>query len=399
VDSRRVLVVDDNASARGAIVGMLAGLGFAGDAVESGASALACLTGAVEAGTPYEYVLVDWCMPAPDGLETIDAIRNAFPEACPILILMSEVSVGTEDVPVLSKPVMPSRLQRVLTGSAPAAAEEAGTPQNPHAILRGTRVLVAEDDATNQVVIRGLLHAVGIKADIAADGVAAVELAARGDYEIVLMDMQMPRMGGLEATGLIRADPRLAELPVVALTANAVGGHRETCLAAGMNDFVSKPFQPDELYGVIEKWVTGSADSLMDDADDLAELSGADLVLPADIPGLDVRAGLRRVSGLKGLYVESLESFVRNQTDAADRIRAAIGRGDIVTAIRDAHTLKSAAGMVEAGVVRMVAANMEAQLQSGAVEEAMADIDKLDKILGNLVADIADNVDLSALML
>jgi len=124
-----------------------------------------------------------------------------------------------------------------------------------HAILQGTRVLLAEDDPTNQMVAVGLLEAAGMKVDIAGDGAWAVEMVEARDYDVVLMDMHMPNMDGITATRLIREQDRLADLPIVAMTANALQSHQEHCLAAGMNDFIAKPFKPAQLYSVIQKWV------------------------------------------------------------------------------------------------------------------------------------------------
>ncbi len=392
---RRVLIVDDNATVRSAVSDMLRPLNADAETAENGTAALEMLIQAAECGNPFDFVLVDWGMPAPDGLETIDAIRERFPDNGPALILMSEVSVGTDGIQILTKPVMPASLRHMLGGTAGIAAPTRPEPGKAHPLMAGTRVLVAEDDPTNQAVIRGLLQVVGIKADIAADGVMAVEMVRQNDYEIVMMDMQMPRMGGLEATKAIRTDPRFAELPIVALTANAVAGHRETCLAAGMNDFLSKPFQPDELYTLMERWVTGAADCLPDGCAEFPALAGADIELPPDIPGIDIRAGLRRFSGLKGLYVESLKSFALHQACAVSGICSAIAGNDIAAAGRIAHTLKSAAGMIEAKEVCDLATKIEATLEDADIDAALDGAARLNDELSALIANIKDAIALS----
>jgi len=255
-----------------------------------------------------------------------------------------------------------------------------------HAILRGTRVLLAEDDPTNQMVATGLLEAAGMQVDIAANGVRAVEMALARDYEIVLMDMQMPEMDGITATRLIREHDRLAELPVIALTANAMKIHQEQCLAAGMNDFIGKPFQPTQLYSIIQKWVTGAGDA--DLFGGLADAGTEAPRLPGTINGLDLRAGLRRMAGMEALYVKSLLSFVEQQKDMSARLRQDIADNDAAAAIREAHTLKGAAGIIEAGEVRELATGLEAALAAGDISGGLAWLDRLDAQLDPLLAAI-----------
>jgi len=273
-----------------------------------------------------------------------------------------------------------------------------------HAILNGTRVLLAEDDPTNQMVAIGLLEAVGIQVDIAADGARAVEMALGKDYEIILMDMQMPVMDGITATKLIREQDRLAELPVIAMTANAMKSHQEACLAAGMNDFIGKPFDPEQLYTVIRKWVTGGGDAELFGG--LADAETGEAKLPGAIEGLDLRAGLRRMAGMEALYVKSLLSFVEQQQDMPARLRQALADDDLARATREAHTLKGASGIIEAGAVRVLAAELEAALAEGDLErgqEHLMQVEaKLVPLLGAietaLSGDSEDNVsgDISA---
>jgi len=246
-----------------------------------------------------------------------------------------------------------------------------------HTILKGTRVLLAEDDPTNQLVACGLLAAAGMDVDIANDGSLAVELVGTKDYEIVLMDMQMPNMDGVTATKLIREQERFAELPIVAMTANAMQIHRQECLDAGMNDFVAKPFNPGELYTVIQKWVTGACD--MEGFDpSVADAALADIHLPSSIEGLDVRAGLRRLAGMTGIYIKTLKSFVDQQNGTIDRVRTAINVNDMKAAAREAHTLKGAAGMIEAREVCKLAEDVEFAIDSGDIDGAMGLLDPLE---------------------
>ncbi|WP_085373460.1 ATP-binding protein [Magnetospirillum sp. ME-1] len=266
-----------------------------------------------------------------------------------------------------------------------------------HSILQGAQVLLAEDDLTNQMVAVGLLEAAGMLVDVVGNGAAAVEKAASGKYEIVLMDVRMPGMDGITATRLIRENVELLDLPIVAMTANAMNEHKDECLAAGMSDFVSKPFQPEQLYGVIQNWVTGLAEASILGTAGMNAMSGRDLHVPSEISGLNVRAGLRRVAGMKKLYLSSLQSFVQEQGDIVLRLRRAIANRDFETAGRDAHTFKGLAGMIEAKEIVGITEDIEAGLEASDISGVMRLVDNLEGLFLPLLASIKDAVGSSGL--
>ncbi|MBF0374700.1 MAG: response regulator, partial [Alphaproteobacteria bacterium] len=181
--------------------------------------------------------------------------------------------------------------------------------------MAGARILLVEDNDLNQQVAKGLLEHAGLIVDIAANGAIAVAMVAETNYDAVLMDMQMPVMDGMEATRRIRADRRFVDLPIIAMTANAMESDRRLCLEAGMNDHVAKPFNPDDLYGVIKRWATGDGGSDQFGGA-FADMVGEDVRLPLSVPGLDIRAGLRRLAGLRALYRNLLGSYADGQGDA-----------------------------------------------------------------------------------
>ena len=273
--------------------------------------------------------------------------------------------------------------------SAISSQNRLGLTEGDHEILRGTRILLAEDDQTNQMVAVGLLEAAGMHVDVASDGAMAVEMVGAKDYEIILMDMQMPNMDGITATRQIRRQGNLAELPIVAMTANAMQVHQEECLAAGMNDFISKPFEPKQLFSVIFKWVAGSGDMDMVHMPEATKETGSEIHLPARIEGLDLRAGLRRMAGMKGLYAGSLRSFLEQQTGMADRLRQAVADNDITRATREAHTLKGASGIIEAHEVQELAQALEAALAAGKIDDGLQKLQTLEIELNNLFGAIA----------
>ncbi|HIJ61275.1 MAG TPA: response regulator [Rhodospirillaceae bacterium] len=258
-------------------------------------------------------------------------------------------------------------------------------PVDPQ-LLRGTSVLLVEDDPVNRMVAIGLLEAAGMQVDIAVNGAEAVEMVGRQDFEIVLMDMRMPVMDGMTAARHIRENPKLQELPIIALSAGVTARERRDCQDAGVDDFVAKPFTPERLYSTIQKWVTGvgGAALLLDPR--LEKLAGADLRLPTHIDGIDLRAGLRRVAGMKGLYVKELRNFMDDADGVTERLRQSIAAGDLKTAARIAHTLKGAAGMIEAREIHETALAVEQALDGGDGEAGSALIARIEAILLPMLA-------------
>ncbi|ARJ65952.1 hypothetical protein WV31_09950 [Magnetospirillum sp. ME-1] len=204
-------------------------------------------------------------------------------------------------------------------------------------------------------------------------------------------------MDGITATRLIRENVELLDLPIVAMTANAMNEHKDECLAAGMSDFVSKPFQPEQLYGVIQNWVTGLAEASILGTAGMNAMSGRDLHVPSEISGLNVRAGLRRVAGMKKLYLSSLQSFVQEQGDIVLRLRRAIANRDFETAGRDAHTFKGLAGMIEAKEIVGITEDIEAGLEASDISGVMRLVDNLEGLFLPLLASIKDAVGSSGL--
>ncbi|MBF0129732.1 MAG: PocR ligand-binding domain-containing protein, partial [Alphaproteobacteria bacterium] len=238
---------------------------------------------------------------------------------------------------------------------APASVRDLGA-------IRGARVLLVEDNDLNQQVASELLGDAGVVVDIAGNGRIAVERVREGVYDLILMDMQMPDMDGVEATVDIR---RLgfADTPIVAMTANAKQVDRKRCADAGMNDFLSKPIDSDGLYAMLLKWVRPR-----DGASAPPERTPGpeeDTPVPTGVPGLDSAVGLRRVLGKKRLYLDMLRKFVAGQAGIVADIRAALDGGDLKTAERMAHTLKGTAGNIGAVAIQGAAAEVEAAIREG----------------------------------
>ena len=248
-----------------------------------------------------------------------------------------------------------ARLQQRPGVVLPAPAEEPAV-ETAAALTRrvaGRRLLLVEDNPLNQEVAMDMLGDLGLLIDRAENGQDAVALAAGHDYDLILMDMQMPLMDGLEATRQIRALPGGRRVVVVAMTANAFEEDREACMSAGMNDFLPKPVEPEALYRILLKWLVPGGGALPGSL----PVEGSSAALEA-IPGLDVEQGLRMVRGKWPTYLRLLRLFADTHADLPDRLEAARARGDRVELERLSHSLKGAAGNVGASVLSVLAAEV-----------------------------------------
>ena len=373
----RVLVVDDSESALEVLCGMLESFNFRVDAASSGEQALRMLE-QEPADDPYGLIVLDWRMPGLDGLESARIIRSTRSLAVkPLIIMVSayarqEIMARAKEVGVnafLINPVNESLFFNTIMEVFGRVGEYSGGETlldrragKPVIDLTGIRVLLAEDSPLNQQVATELLQAVGVKVDVANDGgeaLAKVEQAntAEFGYDLILMDVQMPVLDGFEATRLIRGMPGLGKLPIIALTAHALKGDREKCIAAGMNDYVSKPIDSEQLYSVITRWVKHAPALSCDQI--VRPAPASDSALPEAIPGLDMAKALARLGHDKALYRRLLQQFVREHSGTNAALGEALGQGDSPRAARLAHTLKSTAGSIGAVVLQGAAAALE----------------------------------------
>ena len=272
------------------------------------------------------------------------------------------------DVVVHSEPGRGSTFLFDVELGVAATGEPASTPcvPQPTADLDGVRVLVAEDNLVNLLIAETLLAEQGVLVDTAATGREAVDRVMRADappIDVVLMDVQMPEMDGLEATRQIRADPRFAALPIIAMTAHALADEREQCLAAGMNDHLAKPVDPPLFLATLARWA-GRARAPV-----ATPRPAAAPGFPA-IAGLNVEAGLLRMMGKPGLYVRMLGLFERQHGDCGAQLRACVREGDLMGAARLMHTLRGAAGSLGADALADQAAAVEALAVQGRKPDA-----------------------------
>jgi len=230
--------------------------------------------------------------------------------------------------------------------------------------VAGGRVLLVEDNVINQQLTEELLRNAGIEVEIADNGQQSIDMLNRSSYDLVLMDVQMPVMGGLEATTFLRKNERYSELPIVAMTAHALRGIREECLNAGMNDYITKPINPNELLSVIARWIR-LPDRDLSDIPIRSEPITQEIQIPM-IAGIDIQSGLDRVEGNQPFYARLLIHFRKDNTDTLDRIRAAISEKRLDQAEGIVHSLKGVAGNLSIHGVFQAAASLEEAIISKA---------------------------------
>ena len=266
----RVLVVDDNHTAATVLSDMLQAMGFVVEQAHSGLEALDRLRESMAHQQPFGLLLLDWHMPGMDGVELADHIRSLGMPKVPQMLMVT--AYGREDVmraaraqgieTVLIKPVNASLLFDTLMQPLEASGSERRRAVTPAPAadelpldIRGASVLLVEDNELNQMVAMELLLDAGFAVDVAENGQIAIDHIERKHYDAVLMDMQMPVMDGETATRLLRGNPRYAQLPIIAMTANAMEADRQRCFAAGMNDHVAKPIEPAALWAALARWI------------------------------------------------------------------------------------------------------------------------------------------------
>jgi signal transduction histidine kinase/DNA-binding response OmpR family regulator len=386
----RVLVVDDNATNRQILKAMLLKWQMDPETAESGAEALARLEQAAGAGSSYSLLIVDGHMPAMDGFMLLEEIRAKHLKVGEIMMLTSAEQLGDAQrchemgiseyliKPVAGRELLASILKTLssgnVSGSQKAVAETKKQPAIPKEPLR---ILLAEDNAFNQKVAVGMLGRLGYSVTIANNGREAVELFAQHRFDIVFMDIQMPEMDGFRATELIREEQKRSgvRVPILAMTAHAMAGDREKCLAAGMDDYLSKPISREELFHMLERNLTpqenqpASVPSGFNPASTQAQngngntkesASGGPLVIAADVV-------LGRCDGDRELLASLIEMFPEEAGKLIQDMERARTSGDIAGVQLNAHSLKSICNTFEAKDAAKAAFQLERAAHGGSL--------------------------------
>jgi two-component system, sensor histidine kinase and response regulator len=412
-----VLVVDDNATNRLILEELLTRWRMEPTVVEDAGAALEALERCTRTGKPFPMVLLDGAMPGTDGF-TLAARIKEHPEWAKATIMMLSSAGQPGDAArcrelglaaYLTKPIQPSELldaiMNTLGRRALQEVEPAALPSLPPSPgTRSLRVLLAEDNVVNQRLAVRLLEKLGHSVTVASSGIEALAALERGSFDVVLMDVHMPEMDGLEATAMIREKERRASpagtvhQPIVALTASAMKGDQERCLEAGMDAYVSKPVRADELVSTIERLISlergaegdgetgrqrdGETEGRRDRGTERRSVEGDD---DQDVPVvLDLSALLGQLEGDRELLREMVDLFLEDSPELLSRIRDAVRRGDAADLERAAHTLKGSVSNFRARAAAHAALRLEMIGRSGDLAEAEAALADLEQELERL---------------
>ena len=391
----RVLLVDDHDSVREILGGMMRSWGLDVDTVADAPTALQYLRQAEQNDSCYSLLVLDWSMPGHDGLWLLRQLHAAMTAGhlrhTPAVLMVTAYerlalvsAAAQEPVPpnaVLSKPITASSLLDTILAlqqrgvvHQPAIETSTSDPYQAAEGIRGTELLLVEDNAFNQEVALAMLGKMGLRVTVASNGREALEKLAEKRYALVLMDLQMPVMDGFETTTAIRASDWGRTLPIVAMTAAAFADDRQRVFDAGMNDFVSKPIDPQQLLSVLSRWLpqhqpateTTSAPLPAQPATaDALEQPQQHIRLPARLDGFDLERTLERLNQDQALTLRLLQQFLRDfkPDDWAGQFDAAHADGQQATAQRLVHTLKGAAANIGAVRLQTAAAALEVALQ------------------------------------
>jgi len=360
----RVLVVDDNGTNAALVRRFLGSWGCRPEVAGDGDSTFRMLRQAAEDGDPFRIALLDMSLPGMNGEEVgrrIAADRQLKDTA---LVLMASLGrrsdparlralgfAGQVSKPIWERPLRETLLGLTLKKSVVTLPESAAKPPDVVRGPRGARILVAEDNETNQQVAVAILSKLGYDADVAANGEEAIRALQQADYAAVLMDCEMPKMDGYEAARRIRAartEARNPRLPIIALTADAMSGDRDKCLEAGMNDYVAKPVDPRTVADVLQKWL-------------VAPDGGGEARLTAAPPKTKTEAVfnpaelLARLMGDRALAGKIIAGFLIDAPRQFRELKHKLEKGDAEGARLQAHTLKGAAATVAAESLRALA--------------------------------------------
>src|SRR5215472_13038739 len=398
----RVLVADDNACAREILSDMLTQFSVRTVCVSSGNEALREVL-AADSHDPYGLVLMDWHLPEMDGLETSRVIKHSSGlRNVPKIVITAgfggeEIQQQAEQMGIegsLRKPVTPSALLDILldlfgtpaVDKIPVAVQKA---EHAVALASGVRVLLVEDNEVNQQIAMELLESEGVKVVLASNGGEAVRLLTEGEqpppFDVVFMDLQMPEMDGLTATRLVRAQPNLQRLPIIAMTAHVMADEVQCCLEAGMNDRVGKPIDPEAFFATLARWTRGHPGAAPN-LPSKATSAGDKIILP-ELAGVDVAAGLERTAGNKRLYRDLLARFAVRHESTGNRIKEAFESGDHGQAERLAHSLKGVAGNLGINQIFVLAGTLESGIREshagtkGLIEELTSTLDRQLRII------------------
>jgi len=425
--SLRVLAVDDNATNRDILRSQLANWGIPAETAGDGESALKLLYRAAADGQPFSLAILDMNMPGINGLDLARSVKSSSKLKDTALLMLTSMrdepslseieAYGLEGC--LTKPVRQSLLFDALMAAVPSSpaaprrrpaekpAPAAGPKPTPEVRKKGARILLAEDNEVNQEVANGLLRGVGCHCDVVENGRLAVEAVLRQPYDLVLMDCEMPEMHGFDATRAIRRHEkegkvlggRDGHLPIVALTANAIRGDRERCLNAGMDDYLAKPMQLEQLVAALNSWLPPAEGAEADEpqgeeaqapapagAVQAAEAPPAPSIVPEGPAPLDLETLRSRFGGQEEFVERILGKFRKRALQDMEGLREAVAAQDRERIAFVAHSMKGSAANVFAPALREASREMEQLGRSGDLQGAEEGLRRIEEELQHVLA-------------
>ncbi len=406
IEGKRILIVDDNATNRRILEDTLDTWQCITRSACDGPSALEVLDSIQRGPSRFDLVILDVQMPDMDGFEVEKTIRERFGSACPDVLFLSslgsrnEASYGgvSADSVYLTKPIKQSVLLDTLVTLFAPSVEAVPEPVVPEPVATGQpenrqdaiRILVVEDNPVNARVATAILGKAGYVVTTAANGRLGLDALQHAAFDLILMDLQMPEMDGFEATRHIRASGSWRQLPVVAMTAHAMKGDRELCLKAGMDDYLTKPINSEELLQMVETWTESkdASKATVADETETAQPPRPQATTPA-APQMDIEQALSQLGGDAELLQETLDAFVEHLPQILGDLQAAITDGDPAKVRLYAHSLKGAASNICAEPARQIALQLEELGKQGTLKTADAKFEELKKQLGQLTSFVA----------
>jgi len=400
----RVLVVDDISLARNVILSLLSEMGIEAEQIDNGVEAIVMVRQAIIDRRPYDIVLMDWRMPEMDGIEVSRLMYQEHHDNTPHILMVSAYDKdeaksqlsGSMVQQFIEKPVNQSILIDVITNMMAKAGTYRVIPSIDDQTQNTTipqlakfKILLVEDNAINRQVAIGFLQDTQVKIDVAENGLIAIDKCKKIDYDLILMDIQMPEMDGLTATEVLRKDLGMTQLPIIAMTAHAMEADIERSRIAGMNAHITKPIDPDVLYDTISSHLltdnngTGNSDNSTGLQNDTEETTDDALDIFSQLQSLeaiDADKALKQMGGRRDLYLSLVKGFKREQQELTQKIQQLFSDHDWQTLYRLIHSLKSNAAYIGAYKLSAISATFEASLEEKEQNE---------KLLAEVVTDLS----------